>query len=200
MLPQREVAQAILDGGGDYVMVVKGNQPALHEEIQTVFEQPKLVAETIVSSETLDVGHGRIEQRRLSASTALDGYSRWPGLRQVFEVERQVTLKKRGDERAEVVYGVTSLTRERAGAEQLLQLVRHHWHIENRSHWVRDVTFDEDRSQVRAGHAPQVMTIFRNIAISLLRLCGAENIAAACRRYAARPALALAAVGIHLRE
>jgi hypothetical protein len=65
---------------------------------------------------------------------------------------------------------------------------------------VRDVTFDEDRSQVRAGHIPQVMAVLRNVAISLLRLYGAENIAAACRRYAARPALALAAVGIRRRE
>ena len=65
---------------------------------------------------------------------------------------------------------------------------------------MRDVTFDEGRSQVRAGHAPQVMAALRNVAISVLRLCGAEKIAAACRRYTARPALALVAVGIRLRE
>ncbi|HEX3560159.1 MAG TPA: hypothetical protein VHU19_13220 [Pyrinomonadaceae bacterium] len=62
------------------------------------------------------------------------------------------------------------------------------------------MTFDEDRSQVRAGHAPQVMAALRNVVISALRLCGAENIAAACRRYAARLALALAALGISRRE
>jgi hypothetical protein len=102
--------------------------------------------------------------------------------------------------RHEVVYGITSLSRERATAAQLLKLWREHWHIENKLHWVRDVTFDEDRSQVRVGHIPQVMAALRNTAISLLRVWGAENIAAACRRFAAQPALALAAVGIRLRE
>ena len=95
---------------------------------------------------------------------------------------------------------ITSLSKERATARQLLKLWREHWHIENKLHWVRDVTFDEDRSQVRTARIPQVMAALRNAAISLLRLCGAENIAAATRRYAARPALALAAVGLDLRE
>jgi hypothetical protein len=78
----------------------------------------------------------------------------------------------------------------------MIKLWRGHWHIENRLHWVRDVTFDEDRSQVRTGHIAQVMAAFRNVAISLMRLMGASNIAAACRRYAAQPSLALAAVGL----
>jgi hypothetical protein len=98
------------------------------------------------------------------------------------------------------LHRITSLAPERASAAQLLRLWREHWHGENRLHWVRDVTFDEDHSQMRVGRAPQVMAALRNVAISLLRLCGADNIAAACRRYAARPALALAAVGISRRE
>ena len=80
-----------------------------------------------------------------------------------------MTIKKRRDERQEVIYGVTSLGRERADAEQLLELVRQHWHIENKSHWVRDVTFDEDRSQARSGNIPQVMATLRNTAIGLMR-------------------------------
>ncbi len=77
---------------------------------------------------------------------------------------------------------------------------RAHWHIENWLHRDRGVIFDEDRSQlVRAGHMPQVMAALRTITISLLRVCGTENIAAACRRYAAQPALALAAVCIRLQ-
>ena len=196
LLTQRELAQTIIDRGGDYVMVVKGNQPALHEEIQTVFEEPELLAETMESVETLDVGHGRVEQWRLVASTALAGYSTWPGLNQVFAVERQVTIKQSGDERAEVVYGVTSLGRERGDARRLLELVRTHWHIENKSHWVRDVTFDEDRSHGRVGSIPQVMAALRNTAIGLMRVAGETNIAAACRRFAAQPWSALALLGI----
>jgi predicted transposase YbfD/YdcC len=111
-----------------------------------------------------------------------------------------VTEKRTGKTRREVAHAITSLGRERATARQLLEVWRAHWHIENRLHWVRDVSFDEDRSQVRTGHVPQVMATLRNIAISLLRISGASNIAAACRRYAAQPALALAAVGLRLRE
>lgn len=132
LLTQHHVAQSIIERGGDYVKGVFGNQPTLQEEIRTIFEEPELLAETITSSQTHDVGHGRVEHRRLKASTALALYNTWPGLKHVFEVERVVRIKQSGDERVEVVYGVTSLGRERAGAEQLLELVRHHWHIENK--------------------------------------------------------------------
>ena len=196
LLTQQKVAQTIVDGGGDYVMIVKGNQPTLHEEIATLFAAPQLVAETLQRAATLDIGHGRIEQRKITTSSALCGYSNWNGLAQVFAIERQVTLKQSGEERAEIVYGVTSLSRERASAAQVLELVRHHWHIENKSHWVRDVTFDEDRSQVRVGSIPQVMAALRNTAIGLMRVAGETNIAAACRRFAAQPWSALALIGI----
>ena len=87
------------------------------------------------------------------------------------------------------------LTRRR-----LLALVRGHWYIENQSHWVRDVTFDEDRSQVRCGNIPQVMAALRNTVIGLMRWAGYTNIAAACRRFAAQPALALELIGIELEN
>jgi predicted transposase YbfD/YdcC len=103
-------------------------------------------------------------------------------------VERHVILKKTGEVREEVVAGVTSLTPEDADAPRLLALIRDQWSIENQSHWVRDVTFDEDRSQVRCGNIPQVMATLRNMAIGLMRQAGYTNIAAACRRFAAQPA------------
>jgi predicted transposase YbfD/YdcC len=196
LLTQRAIAQHIVEGGGDYVMIVKGNQPQLHQDIDVVFQDPAVLAETMTASETVDSGHGRIEQRRLTASTALVGYGDWPGLAQVFQVERHVTMKKSGAQRDEVVYGVTSLGPERAGPEHVLGLVRQHWQIENKVHWVRDVTFDEDRSQVRCGSIPQVMAAFRNTAIGLMRWAGETNIAAACRRFAAQPWSALALIGI----
>ena len=83
-----------------------------------------------------------------------------------------------------MVYGVTSLRPEHADPDRLLELVRNHWRIENTSHWVRDVTFHEDRSQVRCGNIPQLMAALRNTAIGLLRGAGHTNIAAACRRMA----------------
>lgn len=200
LLTQREIAQSIVSRGGHYLLPVKENQPSLHEEIALVFAESRLLADTITEARTVDQHGDRIEERRLRASTALAGYTDWPGHRQVLETQRTITNKRTGKSRQEVVYAITSLSSEAVSASQLLQLWRAHWYIENKLHWVRDVTFDEDRSQVRTARIPQVMAALRNVAISLLRVCGAENIAAACRRYAARPALALAAVGLNLRE
>ncbi|MCA1564347.1 MAG: ISAs1 family transposase [Acidobacteria bacterium] len=194
------VAQTILAGGGHYLLPVKDNQPLLRQDIALVFEHADRLSDTITEARTTDQHGGRIETRCLRASTALQGYLDWPGHQQVLELRRVVTDKRTGTTRSEVAHAITSLEPKQASARQLLEVWRGHWHIENRLHWVRDVTFDEDRSQVRTGDAPQVMAALRNIAISLLRLCGAQNIAAACRRYAAQPALALAAVGIRLRE
>jgi predicted transposase YbfD/YdcC len=200
LLTQRSIAQQIVEAGGDYVMVVKANQPQLREDIATVFALPAIAEETRTVAKTVDGGHGRIEERRLETSDVLVGYSDWPGLAQVFQLERQVISKKTGEVREEVVCGVTSLAPERADATRLLALVRGHWHIENKSHWVRDVTFDEDRSQVRCGSIPQVMAGLRNTVIGLMRGAGYTNIAAACRRFAAQPVLALALIGIQLEN
>jgi len=93
-----------------------------------------------------------------------------------------------------VAYGVTSLP-EGTSPARLLSLVRGHWRIENSLHWVRDVTFDEDRSQVRTGTGPRVMATLRNLAIGLLRVRGCANIAQALRQHAWNPGLAVAAIG-----
>ncbi len=129
-------------------------------------------------------------------STALVGYHDWPGLAQVFQLERHVMLNATRAQRDDVVYGVTSLSPAQAGPERLLGLVRQHWQIENKVHWVRDVTFDEDRSHVRGGSIPQVMVAFRNTAIGLMHWAGETKIAEACRRFAAEPWSALALIGI----
>jgi len=199
LLTQRHVAQTIMDKGGDYVMIVKDNQPQLRADIELVFTLPP-AGDPQATAHMVDIGHGRIEQRNITTSEALIGYSDWPGLAQVFELGRHVMFPKTGKERVEVVYGVTSLRSERATPERLLTLVRGQWQIENKSHWVRDVTFDEDRSQVRCGNIPQVMAALRNTAIGLLRGAGYPNIAAACRQLAAQPLQALALIGIELEN
>ena len=199
LLTQRHVAQTIVDKGGDYVMIVKENQPQLRADLELVFTLPP-AGDRQETARTVDIGHGRIEQRNLTTSAALVGYSDWPGLAQVFELGRHVITQKTGKERVEVVYGVTSLNPERGTPERLLALVRGHWQIENKLHWVRDVTFEEDRSQVRCGNIPQVMAALRNTTIGLLRWAGYSNIAAACRRFAAQPDLALSLIGIKLEN
>jgi predicted transposase YbfD/YdcC len=199
LLTQRHIAQTIVDKGGDYVMIVKENQPQLRAESELVFTLPP-VGDHQAMAQTVDLGHGRIEQRNLTTSEALVGYSDWPGLAQVFELGRHVMFPKTGKERVEVVYGVTSLSPQRAPPARLLELVRGQWQIENKSHWVRAVTFDEDRSQVRCGNIPQVMAALRNTAIGLLRYAGYANMAAAGRRLAAQPLQALALIGIVLEN
>jgi len=156
LLTQTAVAEAIVQAGGDYVMVVKANQPQLRAEIALIFAEPP-VGDSHEIADPIERGHGRIEQRRLTTSQALAGYRAWPGMAQVFELERSVIIPKTGAVRTETVYGVTSLTSHQATSARRLERVRGHWQIENQSHWVRDVTFDEDRSHVRCGHIPQVM-------------------------------------------
>lgn len=191
----RENAEIIVEGGGDYIMPVKENQKTLLADIRLVFDSPEL-EETKETTETLDAEHGRIEWRQLTTSTAVNDYLNWPSVGQVFRVERKTWNKKSGQMRQKVVHGITSLSPEKADPERLLSLVRKHWHIENRLHWVRDVTFDEDRSQVRVGAIPQVMAAIRNLAVTLMRVGGETNIAAGGRRFAAQPEAALALIGL----
>jgi predicted transposase YbfD/YdcC len=196
LLTQRSIAESIIKKRADYLLVVKANQPQLLDDCEMSFMDYWWLKETIREGSLVDQHGNRTHQWRLKASTLLEGYSSWPGLRQVLKLDRIVTNKRTGEVRTESSYAITSLGPEKASPIELINLWRGHWNIENRLHWVRDVTFDEDRSQVGAGHIPQVMAAFRNAAISVMRLLGANNIAAACRRYAAQPSLALAAVGL----
>jgi len=198
LLTQRHVSEDILAGDGNYVMIVKKNQQKLLDDVKTIFHGPCSHLLQKSSAETVDMGHGRIEERQLTISDELSGYSDWPGLQQVFQLTRTATFKKTGKIRKETVYGITSLTPQQADATRLMNLVRCHWHIENKSHWVRDVTFGEDGSQVRCGNAPQVMAAFRNTAIGLARSLGKTNIAAACREFAAKPTVAMELIGIRI--
>lgn len=196
MITQRAIAENILSRGGDYLLVVKDNQPQLLEDIKMSFADYWWIRDTITTDSLTDQHGSRVQSWHLQASTLMEGYSSWPGLKQVLKLKREVINKSTGEVREETSYAITSLERKQAGPAELIKIWREHWHIENRLHWVRDVTYDEDRSAVRSGHIPQVMAALRNAAISVMRIMGQSNIAAACRRYAARPALALTAMGI----
>lgn len=115
----------------------------------------------------------------------------WPHLRQICRVERRRTKMRQGQPVAapeiEVSYAITSAPPERADAHLLQQVLRGHWGIENRLHYVRDMAWDEDRSQVRSGAAPQTLAAVRNLALALLRRVGCANVTAALRTNAGRP-------------
>lgn len=140
-----------------------------------------------------DHGHGRVERRsiRVANGTEIGAELDFPGLEQVARVERHVFNNDKSVHSHEVVWLVTSLSAEAASTQRLAGLVRGHWEIENCLHYVRDWTWDEDRSQVRKGSAPRTMASLRNLAIGVLRRAGATNIAKETRWVARAPERAL---------
>lgn len=152
-------------------------------------QQARITEQEQQRASSFNKGHGRIERRTLVSTTVLQGYSDWPGLQQAFRLERQRTVHDRTSN--EVAYGITSLPRQLADAERLLALCRGHWGVENGLFHIRDVTFGEDLCRVRSGAAPQILAAVRNAIISLLNATGVCNKAAALRRHAAQPHLAL---------
>lgn len=195
---QRPLSAQIVAAGGDYLWVAKENQPTLRSEIRDVFA---LADRTVVggriqgdrrTAATTETGHGRQERRTLTASTDLAGYSDWPGLAQVFCLERERSIQARGKVEREVVYGLTSLSAAHASPADLLAWSRAHWGIENGLHHRRDVTFHEDASRLTKGAAGRVMAALNNLVIGLLRRAGYTNLAAARRHCAADLAVSLA--------
>jgi hypothetical protein len=199
LLTQRHVAPPMVDKGGDDVMIATANQPQWRADSALVLTRPPL-GDRPDTARPVARGHGRIEPRQLTTRAALVGDSDGPGLAQVCELGRHVMCPKTGQERVAVVYGGTSLRPERATPERFLALVRGQGQSENQAPWVRDVTFDEDRSQGRCGNRPQVMAALRNTTVGLLRWAGHTNMAAACRRLAAQPVQALALIGIEMEN
>jgi len=186
MHTQDETAKAILAGGADYVFTVKGNRPTLLKALKTL-----PWATVPVGSTSTGHGHGRRSTRTIKVidAPALPGWPQLTGLAQVAQLRRTIT--RAGKKTIEVVYLVTSATHHHAPPAVLAAWINGHWTIENRLHWVRDVTFDEDRSQVRTAHAPHIMATLRNTAITILRLAGWDNIAAALRHHARNPERAI---------
>lgn len=198
LLAQRELSLQILRAGGDYVWIIKENQPETHRDLERLFAPEPVVKgfspashDDFRTAQTIEKGHGRIERRTLTASSALKGYLNWPGIEQVFQLERHFTRVKDGKVMHEVVYGVTSLTARQAPPERLLALVRAHWSIENGLHYRRDDTLREDRCTLRREHAPEAMAVLNNLVLGLLLRRGVKNVPDARRDFAADPKQAL---------
>src|ERR1051326_6966134 len=144
-------------------MPVKGNQRILFKKIACHFESPELYQAEFGTAQEVTLHRGRIEVRRLTTSDALPPrFTTFAGVRQVYRLERRVIVNKTGQVRDEVAFGITSLSAEEASPVRLLRLIRGHWTIENRSHYVRDVTYREDVCRVRTGGAGQVLAALRN--------------------------------------
>jgi predicted transposase YbfD/YdcC len=173
---QHDTAAAVLARHADYVMTVKANMPTLYSQLK------KLPWKDVPAFSHVTKDHGRRARRTVKAVLA-PAWVEFEGAAQVAQVRRTVTRK--GKKTVEVVYVITSDAD--ADAATLAAWIQGHWHIENKLHWVRDVTYGEDKSLVRTGNAPRVMASLRSLAISLLRLDGHKNIAAANRHHARDP-------------
>ena len=175
MFTQGDLCEQIVLAGGDYIFPVKGNQAKLLEAIADVFVPAPVTAghsrpilpETY--AETVSSGHGRIEYRYLTLSSQLNDYLDWPHLGQVFRLQRVVHHQKTGKITYQVIFGITSLSAEDCSPERLMRLMRQHWHIENRLHYVRDVSFHEDDCRIRETKRQRLLATINNLVIGLIR-------------------------------
>lgn len=185
-----------------YVMIAKGNTPKIYAQLDALPWESTPIAHT-----TTDVGHGRRETRTIRVLDAPEGLD-WPHVAQVFLLERTTErtvyrrdkkskkLKKTKVKHCVAALGMTSMTADQAGPEHLATYVRSHWAIENKVHWVRDVTFREDASRVRTGSRPRILATIRHLVIGLIRQAGYTRIAATIRKIRNSPHLLYALMGL----
>ena len=164
---QREISKQIIEGGGDYLLGLKGNQGSLHKDVKLFFEQPPQGEQSILSYEEYDKGHGRIEHRKCEVTSAinwLQNEHNWHGLRSIIRITATRTIN--GKTSIETRYYISSLP---ADAKRILENTRSHWAIENSLHWVLDMSFGEDQSRIRKDNAPLAMAVIRHVALNFLQ-------------------------------
>lgn len=165
---QKAVARQIREQGGDYLLAVKGNQPALHDAVRAVFDracEADFAGVRHDGHEAAGDGHGRHEERYTTVVYDPKGLPpEWPDVAAVVLVGREREAK--GERTVTAHYYVTSL---RGTAAELAALIRRHWAVENELHWVLDVAFREDANKTAAGHAGANLGLVRRVAASLLQ-------------------------------
>lgn len=193
MQTQRGLSIQIVEGGGDYLWMVKENQKTLLADLEQLFRPLAPLPGTsdeptdFTTARTVSKGHGRMEERTITVSSMLEEYSDWPYLAQVFKLERRVQRRvdgQWGKVTTEVRYGVTSLPARVASAKRLLVIARAEWGIENSLHYRRDVTLREDASTFRRGQGPQVTAALNNAVIGLALQHQYHNLASLQRQFA----------------
>jgi predicted transposase YbfD/YdcC len=168
---QREIAQQIVDQGGDYALALKGNQGTLHDDVVTYLNDP--ASKTVTAKPVVEADHGRIETRTATVSTDIEwlqNYHRWPGLAAIGKVDR--TRETKGKTTGETAYYLFSapLSPERGN-----EVVRSHWGVENRLHWRLDVTMNEDQDRTRLDNGPHNLAVLRHMALNVMQKDKSKN-------------------------
>lgn len=194
MHTQRGLVTQILEAQGDYVLPVKENQPQLYKNIRSLFapEYPKpgfgKIQTDFLTAQKVNKGHGRIETRTITTSEMLNVYAAWPGLAQVYRLQRQFQWRRNGRcyrTSNEVEFGITSLPRKQASPSRILRIRRAHWGIETGLHYRRDVTLQEDAMRMTTGAMGKVIASIHNLVLALIRQAKFHNAAQARRWFAA---------------
>jgi predicted transposase YbfD/YdcC len=178
---QQELSKIVVEKGGEYLWKLRANQGKIYQLATEHFAAG--VDKYVVQKVDYEKGHGRIEERIIETSFRLAGKIEFPYLAQVFKIRKTSWQVKTGKQSEQTIYGITSLPVEEYGAEELLELTRKHWRIENGLHYRRDVTFKEDGVRKKSFNGGQIMAALNNLAIGILRKIGWENIAQARRFY-----------------
>lgn len=195
LLAQRKLSSQIIEQEGDFIWPIKDNHPRVLADIQQLFAIPDEVSKPgcgkvsidFQGTSTLNKGHGRIEKRTLQTSVMLNDYLDWPGLAQVYRLERQFTWLRKGNiikRSCETEFGITSLSRTQTSPADLLQYRRQHWLIETGLHYRRDVTFKEDATRMTKAAVGHIVAIIHNMVIALIKRAGYSNAAKARRWFA----------------
>jgi predicted transposase YbfD/YdcC len=188
---QRAISASIIERNGDYIWPVKTNQLHLYEHIQRLFAPDipkpgfgKISADFQIATK-VNYGHGRLEKRTITTSSMLNDYLDWPGLGQVYRLERKFDWIRQGKvfkTSCEVEYGITSIGSTPSSPAELLAFRRQHWSVETGLHYRRDVTFREDATRMTIAAAGRILATIHNLVIGLIKRAGHSN-AAKARRY-----------------
>jgi predicted transposase YbfD/YdcC len=180
---QTAIVEQIRDQGGDYVLGLKGNQGTLHAEAVNFFDQARIVDAHEAScsyTKTVEKDHGRIEEREIWTTSELDwldNVSAWKGLKSLICV--QATRQEKGKITVERRYYISSL---KSTAERMGQIIRLHWNIENKLHWHLDVSFNEDKSRIRAGNGAENFSLLKRCVLNLVKADTTEKASITLKR------------------
>jgi predicted transposase YbfD/YdcC len=181
MHAQRGHATYLAGRGAHFLLTVKRNQPGLYAQLAALPWR-----QVPAAHDARERGHGRDERRVMKVTAVATGLA-FPHGAQAIQIVRRRRIRGRKKWSRETVYAITSLAAVQVSPAELAAIIRGHWMIEDRLHWVRDMDYDEDRSQVRTASGPRVMATLRNLALTILRLAGHASIATALRHQNRRP-------------